>query len=128
VPLPGWQGLPEAGGAGYARSMSGTTLRILLLATVAIAGCRSKTADLGMSDSAFVLVMSELKVIADEGPTTDNAIKAQRRDAVMRKRGVSAKQLEALGATLTAHPNHAKKLWAAIDMKALALTQPAKAK
>jgi outer membrane protein W len=102
-----------------------TTRRILLLAFLSLAGCRSRTADLGMSDSAFVLVMSELKVVADESELS-NEVKAQRRDAIMRKRGVSAKQLEGLAATLTAHPNHAKKLWAAIDMKSLALVQKPK--
>ncbi len=71
-----------------------------------------------MSDSAFVRVMTELKVAADAQNVTD-AVRAQRRDAVFRKRGVTAMQLEALIPTLTAHPQHAKRLWAAIDQNAL---------
>lgn len=99
------------------------TLRgTLLLLVVALAGCRSRNADLGMSDSAFVQVMGELKFVAD-GPDVTDAVRAQRRDAVLRKRGVSAAQLEKLAGTLTAHPQHAKRLWAAIDLKAFTLSQ-----
>lgn len=92
-------------------------MRGLLLILVALAGCRSRKADLGMSDSAFVQVMSELKVVADY-PNLTPAVRAQRREAVFRKRGVTADQIEKLDATLAAHPNHAKLLWQAIEQKA----------
>lgn len=82
-----------------------------------LAGCRSRKADLGMSDSAFVLVMSELKGVADAANVSD-AVRAQRREAVLRRRGVTAAQLEALSGELNAHPQHAKLLWAAIEVKA----------
>jgi hypothetical protein len=95
--------------------------RFALLILVTLAACRSRTADLGMSDSAFVLVMSELKVVAD-APKLTPAVRAQRRDAVLRKRGVTAAQLEKLTPALTAHPQHARRLWAAIDVKALKLS------
>ncbi len=90
----------------------------MLLAVCVLAGCRSRKADLGMSDSAFVQVMSELKVVADY-PNLTPAVRAQRRDGVLRKRGVTAAQLEQLDATLASHPNHAKVLWAAIEQKAV---------
>jgi hypothetical protein len=90
----------------------------MLLAVCVLAGCRSRKADLGMSDSAFVQVMSELKVVADY-PSLTPAVRAQRRDGVLRKRGVTAAQLEKLDATLASHPNHAKVLWAAIEQKAM---------
>ncbi len=95
--------------------------RILVLALLSLAGCRSRSADLGMSDSAFVQVMGELKAVADV-PTVTPEVRAQRRDAVLRKRGLTADQLEKLAATLGAHPQHAKRLWTAIDAKAFALT------
>lgn len=95
--------------------------RTFACALLVVAGCRSRTADLGMSDSAFVQVMGELKAVAD-GPNATTDVRAQRRDAVLRKRGVTADQLENLSATLAAHPQHAKRLWAAIDAKAFALT------
>ncbi len=95
--------------------------RTLCLALLVLAGCRSRTADLGMSDSAFVQVMGELKAVADV-PNVTPELRAQRRDGVLRKRGVTADQLEKLSVTLGAHPQHAKRLWAAIDAKAFALT------
>jgi len=83
-------------------------------------GCRAGTADLGMSDSAFVQVMSELKFVAD-APQLSPPVRAQRREAVLRKRGVTANQIEALGDDLAAHPAHAKRLWAAIEQQAISL-------
>ncbi len=94
-----------------------TAHRIALLSLIALTSCRSRTADLGMSDSAFVLVMSELKVVAD-APNITTAVRAQRRDAVLRKRAVTADQLEKLSSELTTHPQHAKRLWSAIEQKA----------
>jgi hypothetical protein len=96
-------------------------LRFALLILLTLSACRRRTADLGMSDSAFVLVMSELKAVADANNVTP-AVRAQRRDAVLRKRGVTAAQLEKLTPELTAHPQHARRLWAAIDVKAMKLT------
>ncbi|MCC7053032.1 MAG: hypothetical protein IT355_07165 [Gemmatimonadaceae bacterium] len=93
-----------------------------LLAVLVLGGCRSRKADLGMSDSAFVQVMSELKVVADEPKITPD-VRAQRRDAVLRRRGVSAAQIEGLSTTLTEHPRHARDLWSAIDLKAMKLSQ-----
>jgi hypothetical protein len=61
--------------------------------------------------------MSDLKVVADQ-PKLTPAVRAQRREAVFRKRRVTAEQLEKLDATLAAHPNHAKRLWGAIEQKA----------
>lgn len=83
-----------------------------------LAGCRGRKADLGMSDSAFVQVMTDLKVVAD-APNVPDAVRAQRREAVLRKRGVTAAQIEELGNELTAHPQHAKQLWSAIEVKAM---------
>lgn len=96
--------------------------RITVLLLVTAAGCRKANADLGMSDSAFVQVMGELKFVAD-APNVTNDVRAQRRDAVLRKRGVAADQLEKLSSTLTSHPQHAKRLWSAIDMKAFNMSQ-----
>lgn len=91
---------------------------VFAIATLAtMTACRSRTADLGMTDSAFVQVMSELKAVADE-PNVSDALRAQRRDAVMRKRAVTAAQLEGLSAELSAHPQHARRLWGAIEAKA----------
>ena len=97
-------------------------MRWVLVAVVMLAGCRSRTAALGMSDSAFVQVMGELKVVAD-APDLTPAVRAQRREGVLRKRGVTAAQLEALDAELSAHPNHARLLWSAIEQQAMKATQ-----
>jgi hypothetical protein len=102
-------------------SLRGTVCLLL----ISLAGCRQRNADLGMSDTAFVQVMGELKFIADAPDVTDE-VRAQRRDAVLRKQGVSAAQLEKLSGTLTLHPQHARRLWAAIDLKAFNLSQKKK--
>ena len=99
-------------------SLRGFTLLLLL----SLAGCRQRNANLGMSDSAFVQVMGELKYVADL-PDVTNEVRAQRRDAVLRKHRMSADQLEKLGGALTSHPQHAKRLWSAIDVKAFSLSQ-----
>jgi hypothetical protein len=95
-----------------------TTLTLAL--ALPVAGCRSRTADLGMSDSAFVQILGELKVIADAVDTPPE-VRAQRRDGVFRKYKTSAAQIEKLGPTLASHPQHAKRLWIAADQKANAL-------
>lgn len=102
-------------------SLRGFTLMLLL----SLAGCRQRNANLGMSDSAFVQVMGELKLVADL-PMLSNEVRAQRRDAVLRKYGLSAEKLEKLGGSLTSHPQHARRLWAAIDVKAFNMSQKKK--
>jgi hypothetical protein len=124
--------LPERWSIAYAACMLAPPFRLrvslaVALTAIILTGCESRRADLGMSDSAFVTVMSELKVIADL-PDLSPAVRAQRRDAVFRNRGVTAAQIEALGTELTAHPSHARQLWAAIDVKTEQLLQKAKPK
>ncbi len=92
-------------------------LRLALLCLLSLSACRSRTANLGMSDSAFVQVMGELKAVAD-APNVTEPLRAQRREAVLRKRAVTASQLETLTGELTAHPAHARRLWSAIEFKA----------
>lgn len=98
--------------------LRGITLTLLM----ALAGCRQRNADLGMSDTAFVQIMGELKFVADL-PMISDEVRAQRRDAVLRKYRVSADRLEKLGTSLTSHPQHAKRLWTAIDLKSFNLSQ-----
>lgn len=99
--------------------------RVLMVGLLALVACKSRRADLGMSDSAYVQVMSELKVVANATGITE-ALRAQRRESVLRKRGISAAQLEALVPSLTAHPVHAKELWTVIEQKALDAEKPGK--
>ena len=97
-------------------------LRWIPLVLVLLSGCRGRKADLGMSDSTFVQIMGDLKVVADV-PGISDAVRAQRREAVLRKHAVTAAQMEALDATLSSHPNHAKLLWSAIETRALKASQ-----
>ena len=94
---------------------------IAVVLLITLTGCRQRNADLGMSDSAFVQIMGELKFVADL-PDVTTAVRAQRREAVLRKHAISAEKIEKLGATLTAHPQHAKRLWTAIEQKSFSLT------
>ena len=94
------------GGRWYAHDMP-NALRFALFCLLCLSACRSRTADLGMSDSAFVQVMGELKAVAD-APNVTGPLRAQRREAVLRKRAVTAAQLEKTSTELTAHPAHAR--------------------
>jgi hypothetical protein len=67
--------------------------------------------------------MAELKVVAD-APDVAADLRAQRREAVLRRNAVTADQIEKLSGTLTAHPQHAKRLWSAIETKAFMLARP----
>lgn len=93
---------------------------IALLAALAAAACKPAPADLGMSDSAYVQVMAELRVVADQ-PNVDKGLRAQRRAAVFRKHGVDAARLERIAAELEREPQRAADLWRRIDDKAATL-------
>ncbi|NUO65374.1 MAG: hypothetical protein HOQ11_12365 [Gemmatimonadaceae bacterium] len=96
----------------------------LLLACV-VCGCRKGDIVPGVSDSAFVATMAELRRI--DAPPSDSAASAARR-RVLQQRGLTGDQLERAGRALAADPDRATALFEAIQRRMLATpdTVPAK--
>ncbi|MCU0625365.1 MAG: DUF4296 domain-containing protein [Gemmatimonadaceae bacterium] len=92
----------------------------LAFLVVVAAACRARGVDLGMQDSTYVQILTELRGVADPADLSP-ALRASRRDAVFRKHGVTAAQLEEASARLAADPERAAALWKRVDEKAAAL-------
>ena len=87
----------------------------VIAVTIAL-GCGRSEIVSGVSDSAFVATMAELRQV--QQPGTDNAGITRARQGVLQRRGLTAQQLERAARALAADPNRAASLWAAIDQKA----------
>lgn len=74
---------------------------------------------LSARDSTFVATMVELRRIP-AGPPADSAL----RQAVLRRRGVTARELEAVAAELADDPARAARVWRRIDQQAAAAPPP----
>ena len=80
------------------------------------AGCGKADAAGGVSDSLFVATMAELRAVSGNR-TLDSASVATQRAAVLRKRGLTAEQLQRAAHALADDPDHASKVWQAIAKK-----------
>jgi hypothetical protein len=100
--------------------MRNSFIAVLCLGALSASGCRSADASLGMTDTTYVNTLSELKAVADD-PALSDAVRTQRRDAVFRKYNVRAEQLEVAARALANKPDHAMRLWRAIDTRAMKL-------
>lgn len=87
-------------------------LSALLLLTPA--GCRREELPGGLTDSSFVSTMVELRRIR-ENATLDSTERAQAREAVLRRRRVTPKQLEQAAATLADDPARASAIWQTVE-------------
>jgi hypothetical protein len=87
------------------------------LAIAALLGCRIGGDLAGLDESAFIVAMAELRVIATT-PDLDSIRRATARDSVLRARGVTAEQLERSARWLAADPEHAMEVWQEIDRRA----------
>ncbi len=105
-----------------ARSVRHRVARALaaaLAAALVVAGCgRPAAADLGMSDSTYVDVLSRLRAVAD-APDVDSTTRAARRAAVLRSAKLDAAALERASRALVADPERATTLWRRIDERAM---------
>jgi hypothetical protein len=100
-------------------------LFLITAATAVVAGCAGRDADLGMSDSTYVNAMSDLKAVADD-PKLSEPLRRQRRDAIFRKYALGAEQFEKASDALSGKPEHAMRLWRAIDSRAMKLGRDGK--
>ncbi|HJR63254.1 MAG TPA: hypothetical protein VJ803_06085 [Gemmatimonadaceae bacterium] len=87
------------------------------LTIAALLGCRMGGDLAGLDESAFIVAMAELRVIATT-PDLDSIRRATARDSVLRARGVTAEQLERSARSLAADPEHAMEVWQEIDRRA----------
>jgi hypothetical protein len=90
---------------------------ITILLIAGALGCRMGGDLAGLDESAFVVTMAELQVIA-RTPALDSIRRATARDSVLREHGVTAEQLERSARALAASPEHALEVWREIDRRA----------
>ena len=87
-----------------------------LLVLAGLAACRRAELPGGMSDSAFVATMAELRRV-NEDRAVDSAARARRREAVLLRRRVTPEQLEQAAEVLANDPARASAVWQAIDRR-----------
>lgn len=88
-----------------------------VLLACAIAGCTKHEIVPGVSDSAFVATMADLRRIQN-GPG-DSASEAAKRQRVLQQRGLTGDQLERAAAALAKNPARASALFEAIEKRAV---------
>ncbi len=86
----------------------------VVIAALALGGCRQGHEISGISDSTFVATMASLHAI-ERNPALDSAGKAAARRAALQERGLSPDGLERAARALASDPEHAIKLWTRID-------------
>jgi hypothetical protein len=92
-------------------------LLLVLVSLASAAGCRRPQLATGVSDSAFVAVMADLKRVQD-APGMDSAQRAARRDSILQSRGLTPAQLEAAAKQLAQNPGRAQTVWQAVQQRA----------
>lgn len=90
---------------------------VSLASLAALAGCRRTQLAQGVSDTAFVRVMSALKRVHD-APGVDSARRAALRDSILQSQGLTPAQLESAAAHLAQNPQRAQTVWQAIERRA----------
>ena len=93
------------------------SLLIVLVCLGSVTGCRRSQLATGVSDSAFVAVMADLKRVQD-APGVDSAQRAVRRDSILQSRGLTPAQLEAAAKQLAQNPGRAQTVWQAVQQRA----------
>ena len=91
-------------------------LLLVLVSLASAAGCRRPQLATGVSDSAFVAVMADLKRVQD-APGMDSAQRAARRDSILQSRGLTPAELEASARHLAENPSRAQSVWQAIQRR-----------
>jgi len=86
---------------------------IALTTLVAGTACRSDRVFDEMSDSTFVRTMIELRKLPVS--PADPALRAQRRDSILKAMGVTGAQVESTAVRLANDPALAARIWRAIE-------------
>jgi hypothetical protein len=91
-------------------------LLVVLVVLGTAGGCRRSQLAGGLSDSAYVAVMADLKRVHD-APGMDSAQRASRRDSILQSHGLTPAQLEAAARQLADNPGRAQTVWQAIERR-----------
>ena len=90
-------------------------LTVTLTMTLTAGGCRRRVDIVdGVSDSAFIATMVELRRL-ERGAPVDSAASATARARVLQRQGLTAAQFERAAAALADDPKRAQELFARID-------------
>lgn len=80
-------------------------------------GCTRGEIVSGVSDSAYVTAMTELRLVQTNA-TLDSVGRAAARRTVLQRRGLTAEQLERAAEALAGDPERASRLFATIEDRA----------
>ena len=86
---------------------------LVMLASVA---CRRDEIISGVSDSAFVGAMAELRRVQND-MSLDSARRKMARDSVLQGRGLTPDEMERAARALGRDPNRAAAIWQAIELR-----------
>ena len=87
---------------------------LTLLTQLAVGGCQRDAVFTEMSDSTFVQTMVALRKLP-VGGVFDTANRNRQRDAILRRFGVTAVQVESTAVRLANDPERASEIWRAIE-------------
>lgn len=90
---------------------------LTLILACAIVGCARGDIVPGVSDSAFVATMADLR--RAQGSTTDTVALAAARKRILQQRGLTVEQLDRAGRALANDPQRAADIFDAIDKRAV---------
>lgn len=88
---------------------------VTVILACAIVGCARGDIVPGVSDSAFVATMAELR--RAEGSTTDTVALAAVRRRILQQRGLTVEQMDRAARALANDPQRASDLFSAIDKR-----------
>lgn len=83
----------------------------------AVVGCSQRDIVAGVSDSAFVAAMADLRHIEDMPPDTTARAAARRR--ILQQRGLTVEQMDRAGRALANDPKRAAAIFDAIQKRAV---------
>jgi hypothetical protein len=93
---------------------------VILILACAMVGCARGDIVPGVSDSAFVATMADLRRV--QGSTADTVALAAMRRRILQQRGLTVEQLDRAGRALANDPQRATDLFDAIDKRAVNVT------
>ena len=90
---------------------------LTVLLAGALVGCARGDIVPGVSDSAFVATMADLRRV--DGTTSDTVARTAARRRILQQRGLTADQMDRAGRALPNDPVHAANLFDAIQKRAV---------
>src|SRR4051794_15549227 len=88
-----------------------------LIALATVTGCQRSRSSNGVSDSAFVAVLADLKRVQG-APGMSPSQRAASRDSILQIHGLKPAQLEQAAKQLAENPARAQTVWQAVQQRA----------